>query len=265
MAEDIEKDAPPSNAFGEPLKPVEGEGEHDVTGEGEGDGKKEKKFDAIPEDHPMIIALRKEIVDVKTEYGGNLSGQRDAIKILEGKIEALTSGKGGEKDKDGEFVLFKDIKRSKDLKPEERENMTEAEIRQMDENADIKDGQNKIYAEMMGGKKKEETGAVEDRNNAVRTEAMALAKASAGKEDTALANQIIEAFNMYDQSKIKPEQVKEFVLKAASGLSTYKAPKDAKTIKGNAVKDGGDGSDPHNVDKIVEEAHKAGKGGGYAL
>lgn len=273
MAEDIQKDAPESNAFGEPLK-KEGEAHDDTgggAGEGEGEGEggedKGKKFAAIPEDHPTIVALKAQIESVKTEYGTNLSGQRDVIKILEGKIETLMAGKGGgdDKNKDGEFVLFKDIKRSKDLKPEERENMTEAEIRQMDENADIKDGQNKIYAEMMGGKKKEETGAVEDRNNAVRTEAMALAKASAGKEDTALANQIIEAFNMYDQSKIKPEQVKEFVLKAASGLSTYKAPKDAKTIKGNAVKDGGDGSDPHNVDKIVEEAHKAGKGGGYAL
>lgn len=273
MAEDIQKDAPESNAFGEPLK-KEGEAHDDTgggAGEGEGEGEggedKGKKFAAIPEDHPTIVALKAQIESVKTEYGTNLSGQRDVIKILEGKIETLMAGKGGgdDKNKDGEFVLFKDIKRSKDLKPEEREAMTEQEIRHMDEMADMKDAQNKMYAEMMGGKKKDAETGVEDRNKAVREEALSLAKASSGKDDTELANKIIEAFNLYDQTKIKPEQVKEFVARAAGTVSTYKAPKEGKQIRGGAVKEGGGGSDPHGVDKIVEEAHKETRGGRYAL
>jgi len=240
--------------------------------EGEGEQKPEKKFDAIPEDHPTIVALKAQIDSVKTEYGGNLSGQRELIKTLNDKIEALSNGKVIEGEGGTPDVLFKDIKRSKDLTKEERDDMTDTEIRQMDQIADMQEAQNKMYADSQKknkeedtSKKAQETEAVNDLNTLVQTTATVLAReANGGKDNVELANQIIESSKQFNLAGLDEKTVKERVMSAAKLLPTYTPPKEQTTTHGKTVKDTAAGSDPFGVDKIVEEATK-GSDGTYSL
>lgn len=265
---DNSQDTPAMDAFGQPTAP-----ETKPTGEGEGEkgegekGKEKKEFASIPDDHPTIVALKDEIKKVKDEYGGNLSGQREVIKGLQDKIDALTKGKGGEGAGDGEEdVLFKkeDIKWSKDLTKEEREEMTETEIKQMDEIATLKEAQNKIYAE---GKKKERDGVkekVEDLNSLVKNTAKELAKKEDGTVDTDLANQIIESTKQFNLEGLDEATVKARVETARKLLPDYQPPKEQITKKGKPVDGGKPTDDPFGVDAIVEEASK-GSDGKYSL
>lgn len=249
----------------------EGEGEKDKGGKEKGG---EKKFEAIPEDHPTIVSLKNEIEKVKSEYGGNLSSQRDIIKTLEGKIDALTKGdgKGGKGEGADDEVLYKNIKWSKDLTKEEREEMTDTEIKQMDEIAEMKEAQNKIYAdqrkkdrEAEEKAKGNETKEVENLNALVQTTAKTLATGEDGKVNTELANQIIEATKQFNLTGLTEEQVKERVTNATKLVPDYKAPKEQTNKRGGALDGNGKaGDDPFGVDKIVEEASKGGDGS-YSL
>lgn len=234
--------------------------------EGGEEKEKGKKYDPIPDDHPTITALKAKIEDVKKEYGGNLSGQRDVIKRLEGEIETLKKGGKTDKDEKGVDVLFKDIKWSKDLKPEEREEMTDTEIKQMDEIAAMKEAQNKMYAEQQKKGKTEEEAKAEDLNSTVRDAALELAKAaSEGKENKDLANEIIEAVKMFNLQGLTEKEVQERVKMAASHVPTYKPPKEQVQKNGKPVKDNNaGGDDPFGTNKIIEEATK-GSDGTYAL
>lgn len=257
-----------TDAFGNDNKaPVAPKKEEDKGKGGEGSG----KYAPIPEDHPTISALKQQIEEVKREYGGNLSGQRDVIKRLESEIETLrkSGGKGEKgkegKDEDNKDLLFKDIKWSKDLTNEEREEMTETEIKQMDEIASMKEAQNVLYAESKKKEKTDETKKVEDLNNTVRSTALEMAKAASGKDNTELANQIIEAVKMFNLTGLSEAQVKERVQMAAQHVPTYKAPKEQTNKGGKVVKtEGAGGDDPFGVDKIIEEATSGGNGN-YAL
>jgi len=261
------------DAFGQdlntPSNPEEGE-----------EGKKEdKKYETIPEDHPTIVTLKNEIEKVKQDkdsMGGNLSKQNDIIKILEGKIDVLMQGKGGDKGKETEFdVIYKpeDIKRSKDLTEEEREEMTSTEIRQMDEIADMKEKQNEIYAnqqkEARERKAKEDAGTgtkVEDINKAVQEHAKTLAKGEDGKDNTEMANQIIESFKVlkFDVEGLSAEELQKRVEMAASQVPNYTPPKEQVNKGGKGV-DGGKGkTDVFNTDQIIEEATKD-NDGNYSL
>lgn len=223
--------------------------------------KEEKKFDTIPEDHPTIVSLKSEIAKVKEEYGGNLSGQREVIKGLEAKIEALGKGKGADGGEAEEDVIYKkdEIKWSKDLTKEERDDMTDTEIKQMDEIARMKEAQNKLYSAQVKASKGSETTKVTDLNNLVQGTAKELAGGN-----VELANEIIESSKQFSYEGLTETQVKERVMNAAKLLPSYKPPKEQVNRNGAPVKKAGEGSDPFGVDKIVEEATK-GSNGAYAL
>lgn len=238
------------DAFGNPSIPPEPIVEKEVE--------KEVKKGEIDENHPLIVGLKQQIEDVKKEYGGNLSGQRDVIKNLENKIKELEGGKK----QDEIEVLYKDIKRSKDLSAEEREEMTDTEIKQMDQIADMQEAQNKMYVDMQKKNKAEEgkeTGKVEDLNTLVRETAMELAG-----DDVAVANQIIEATKQFVLTDLPADKVKERVANATKLVPNYKAPKEQKKVNGKPVKGTGTSDDPFGVNKIIEEATK-GSGGTYSL
>lgn len=270
---------PEPDAFGmveTPTPPAGDTQKEEEKGGGEGDGKgkegEKKTFDAIPEDHPTIVALKQQIEDTKSEYGNNLAGQREVIKGLEKKIETLTQGKEEEAAAE-EDVLFKDIKRSSDLTKEEREGMTDLEIRQMDELADIKDAQNKMYAESRKKERDEERKSkegddqkVEDLNNTVKSIAKELAKeASEGKDNDALANEIIESAKQFNLQGLDEKTLRERITQAHKLLPSYTPPKEKPiTPTGGSPAGGTDDKDPHGVDAIVEEATK-GQDGTYDL
>lgn len=255
-----EAEAPVTNAFGDDVKDgvIVPQGGTEESGGADDKGKKkeEKPTEVDISKHPAFVELKTLFDDYKRTTGENLSNQGRIIEDLR-KGKKDEGGAGGD-----DNALFKNIKRSKDLTDEEREGMTETEIKQMDSIADMQEGMNKM-ASMLG---KKETANVEDRNKAVRTLATTLAKESSGKDDTELANQIIENFNLFDQTKIPADKVEEFVKRAATQVSTYKPPKEQKRVSGAPVKKGGDGgTDPFGVDAIVEEASKRSTGGAYAL
>lgn len=268
-AETIEEPkAPVIDAFGqaelaEPPKKEETEDKEKK------EDKKTKEFAAIPEDHPTVVALKAEIEKVKNEYGTNLSGQRTVIATLEGKIDALLKG-GAHKEENGEVdVLFKDIKHSKDLTKEQRDEMTDTEIRQMDEIADMKEAQNKMYAEqqkaLKAGTKVQETTKVENLNSLVQTFAKDLAKNEDGTENTQLANEIIESTKQFNLEGLDAETVKQRVISAHKLLPSYTPPKEQPKKNGKPVTNTkSTDEDPFGVNKIVEEAGKGGDGT-YAL
>lgn len=252
---------------GEPKVDMFGQGEPPAPPEKKTES--EKKFENIPDDHPTIVGLKNQIEAVKKEYGGNLSGQRDVIKTLEGKIELLTKGKGGkgETEPEGDVLFKKDqIKWSKDLKAEEREDMTETEIKQMDEIAAMKEAQNKLYASQQKSIKESGAAKVEDLNSLVRATALELSKGENGVENPTLANQIIESSKQFNFEGLDEKTAKERIASAAKLIPDYKAPKENPTKTGKVVADGkGGGTDPFaSNDKIVAEATTP-KGGNYAL
>jgi hypothetical protein len=243
-----------TDAFGQPLK--EEAPKEDVKGEEnkDKDGKKEEKNDEA------ISELKSQIEEIKRDYGENLAGQRELIKTLKDKISELQGGKKEETD-----VLHKEIKYSKDLTAEEREDMTETEIKQMDEIAALKEAQNKMYSDIMKGQKKEKEGEekkVEDLQSFVKDEAKRLAKEAGG--NTELANEIIESAKQFKLEGLTEEEVKERVKAAAKLLPNYKPPKEKPGMGQKPVKGKGASEDPFGVDKIVEEATK-GQDGGYNL
>src|SRR3954447_26284462 len=125
-------DKPIIDAFGEPrsedgkvippsLPPVEPPNKNDAGGKKEPEG---GQPEADIEKHPAVIALKDQIAEVKKSMGGNLSKQREIIDRLEKDLKDAQAGK-----KPNIEPLFKEIKRVKDLSKEEREAMTEAEMK----------------------------------------------------------------------------------------------------------------------------------------
>lgn len=241
--------------------PKEGEDGKKKDGEGEGKGKEgEGKGKEGAGESALVEGLRKEIADIKKEYGGNLSGQRDKITTLEDKIKELT----GEKKPDTSAFVYdpKDIKRVKDLTKEEQEEMTETEKKQMDELADMKERMNTLAAGQVKDKKDEATRKAGEVESFVQTEAKKLAG-----DDKDHLNQIIESFNKmkFNTEGMTNEEIAERVVIADKARPDYKAPKEQKNQRGGAAKEGdAKGDDPFGNKAIIEEAKK-GKGGAYAL
>lgn len=229
----------------------------------------EKKFDPIPEDHPILVGLRQQLEAAENgrkEYGTNLKGQGDVIRTLKSKIAEL-EGKGKEGGAAVD-VLYKpeDIKWSKDLTKEQRDEMTEAEIKQMDEIAALKEAQNKMYAALQKGEKKDGEEEVPDIQSWVKEEAKELSRGEGGHLNTELANQIIEAVKMFNLEGLDEKAVRERVGMAAKHVPDYKPPKEQKRTAGGkpVVQEGDKKDDPFGVDAIVEGVGK-GSDGSYAL
>jgi hypothetical protein len=230
------------------------------------DRKNEPAKDVDIENHPIVQELRKQVETIKNDYGTNLSGQRKVIDTLQKQLKELQGGKAP--DNTQATAPFKEIKRSKDLSKDERESMTEAELRQMDAVADLQETINGLAGQLTKKEieaKEKETEQAEtretNRNETVRGLAKKIAEEAGGGVD--LANQIIDSYNLYDQSKIGDAQVEEFVKRAATLVPDYKPPKEQPKKQGSAVKAVKD-EDPFGIDKIVEDVHSS-KDGGYAL
>lgn len=217
------------------------------------------------EKHPVVVALKKQVED----FGKNTSGQGKLIKKLMKQIETLTGGKGGEAGAE-EGVLFKEIKKSKDLTQAERDEMTEAEIKQFDEIATLKEGMNNL-AKLVKPKDKEEEGEDDDDEDGVgdadKVEDLGKEARSVAREladnDTDMANAILAEFNQFaGNDKLTKTELKERMLKAGKLVPDFKAPKEQPTKKGKTVGAGGKGADkdPFGVDKIVEDATKPNNG-----
>lgn len=251
------------DAFGSPIAPETPPAKEGEEG-GEGDkgdkgGKNDKKFDAIPDDHPTIVALKQQIEDVKKEYGGNLSGQRDKISKLEKQISDLTSGKGGKPaEGDTSHLPFdpKEIVFSKDLPKATLDDMTENEIKLHDQLMKTHEQMNKDAQARFEEKQRAESDKqsaedrkVEDLNTSVRSIASELAGG-----DTEVANQIIEKSKKFNLQGLNEKELKETIEEAYKLLPTYKPPKENTHKKGGVIKTGGeDNSDPFGTNKIVEE------------
>lgn len=252
-----EKDEPKIDAFGQDLNPSKPEPEKKPQEQGED-----------IEKHPLVKELRTQLEAVKKEFGGNLSGAGKKIKELEKQIEHLN--KGGSKQEATDEPRFKEIKRSKDLTQEQKDEMTDAEIKQMDMIADLQESINEMNKAVKGKKQEaeaEEGDYVADVKDAVKSAAKELAKATSGKPNTELANQIIESFNSlgFKMENMTEEDVNKRVAIAASQLPNYKPPKEQGGALGGAVK-GTDGkTDPFGIDKIVEEAVGGKNDGSYPL
>ncbi len=213
-----------------------------------------KEYTPIPEDHPVIVSLKKDIDTIKNTYGSNLSGQRKIIDELNATIKSLQEGKKEEI----EEGLYKkeDIKWSKDLSKDEKDDMTENEIRQMDEIASMKVAQNKMFKDMKK-EVKDITPEPLDINKIVREKALELSKKDE-VEDEALANKIIESYNhfKFDTAGLSAEDVMQRVVLSAKSVPEYTPIVEKSVVTpGSSVKNETDKKDPFGIDKIVEEAH----------
>lgn len=225
-------------------------------------------YDAIPVDHPVIKGLQDQVTKLsedKGSMGANLSKQNEIIKNMEKTINDLKEGKIDLKGVEAD-VLFKDIKWSKDLTAEEREDMTETEIKQMDIIADMQTKQNQMYAENQKKEKENQNKVAEDVNSTVKSHASELAKGEDGKVNVDMANQIIESFKAlsFNIEGKTAEDIKKLVEISAGQVPNYKAPKEQTTVKTKTVTDTKTGDDPFNIDDIVDEATKPANGN-YSL
>lgn len=253
---------PTVDAFGMEDNPKLPAKEEKKEEDNKGGGKEEEEKKG--EKDPQVEALEKQIEDVKKEYGGNLSGQRKVIEALQAEIKELKEGKGKDGKNDDPDLPFPEIKWSKDLTREEREEMTDKEIEQMDTIAKMQENQNKLYLEQKNGQKAQETKAVEDRQSLVKSTALELAKEASGKDDPELANQIIESVKQFNLEGLDEATIKERVATAHTLLPDYTPPKEQKKVDGKAVKTTKNDDDPFGVDAIVEGATKA-QSGSYEL
>jgi hypothetical protein len=197
-----------------------------------------------------------------------LHGVKDEnIAAMRNKLKEYESGKIKPKGEDGappaSEAMFAEVKTSKDLTKEEREEMTEADIRTFDEMAMMKQGMNKMFEALQNTQKSTETVQETNVNETVRE----LALTAAGNDQT-LANEIIENFNLFDASVRKgatKEKLAELVTKAALMKSGYKPPKEQGGAGGiTPVKNNGAAGDPFGTDAIIAEARK-GSDGKYTL
>lgn len=251
----LETKEPMVDAFGEPLKNKNEEKE----GEKEGENKKEEdnKEKFIPEQ--QISDLSKKIGEYEQKEKSwnetnkskdeNIRAMKESIKRLEEQVK--NKGGTGKENEDGQkTILFKEIKTSKDLTEDQKEEMTDTEIKQMDEIAGLKTALNQL-ADMMSKTNKEKEDGQLDANNIVRNTAKELAKGN--KE---LTNQIIESVKDFNLQGLSEEEIEARVNKAALFVPNYKKPKEQATGQGGKPAGGLNDSDPYGVDKIVEEVHK---------
>lgn len=237
------------------------EGEKGKGGEGEGKGK--TPTERIAELSGLLGEYKQKELGWNETSKSKDENIRNMAKKIEGFEKAAKEGKPAEGAKD---PLFKDVKRSKDLTAEQREEMTDTEIKQMDAIADLQEGMNKMADLVAAGAKKQEEnkgGSVLDVNGTVQDEAKKLAG-----NNTAMANQIIESFTLlgFNTEGMDEATVRARVATAAKEVPTYKPAKEQPSGgKGKPAGGGAGGDDPYGVDKIVEDVTKSRESGGYGL
>lgn len=237
-----------------------------------------KKAEEI-ENHPAVVALKAKI----EEYGSNLAGQRSAHERetaeLRAQLAQALKGGNGEDDKGKPKAMFADIKFSKDLPKEQLDDMTDAEIRLFDQNAQMQTAMNAMFAEISASKqalqdteKKTEEQKLQDLNTSARAEATRVAEEviktnpELAKDAKELADKIIVEFNEFNNTGLTQEKLVERMQKALRNVSGYTAPKEQPTKGGDKkpVTDQAKGADPFGIDKIVAGVNK-GNDGNYEL
>ena len=229
----------------------------------------EKKADDIA-NHPAVVALNDKI----KEYGENLTGQRQAHeKEVADLNKKLTDALAGKKPEEGENVMFKDIKFSKDLTDEQKDDMSDTEIQLYDQNANMQVAMNKMLDGIASTAKATEDTKVEDLNSSARNEASKLAEeaikinSELATDAMELTDKIIVEFNEFNNEGITSEKLTERMQKALNNVKGYTPPKEQeKNSSGNnPVKSGSGGkTDPFGVDVIVASVNKENKGN-YSL
>ena len=255
-------DKPTHDAFGQPLekpelKPVEPPAPKGKTPE----------FDVAT--HPTVVKMNEDISNMSHNLSeqGKLIKKRDA-RILELEKALQNGGGGGERD--GDFVPpNKEIKRSKDLTDDERDDMTTREIEMMDKLADAQDKENKAAeaAHKAASKKKEPEVDKEPKDGEdtpaklLEAEIEALSGGDAERKRELKEAATLTNFNGLTTKEQIAERLK---LGAEKFIPNWQRPKEQQTVMGAAVKTGGGAKDPHNIDQIVREARE-GSTGSYLL
>lgn len=259
--EEIKTDGgePQKNAFGEDINPKEEIGGEEGGGEGKDDeGGKEK---LTPTQHIAELSRRLgEYTQKELSWGETNKSKDDNIRAMAAKIKGLEAQAKGEKGggEGAEELLFKEIKTSKDLSAEQKEEMTDTEMKQMDEIAALKAGMNNLAGMIKKGQTKE--SGETDVQAIVKNTALGL---SAGNKE--MANQIIESVKQFVLDGLNEEQIAERVGKAALLVSDYKPPKEqAGGNKGKPAGAGGN-TDEFGIDKIVDEVHAKRENKGFEL
>lgn len=273
-----EGEAPVQNAFGDhvpkpnsneaptpgdaPAPAEGGEGEKGKGGEGEGKGK--TPTERIAELSGLLGEYKQKELGWNETQKSKDENIRNMAKKIEGLEKAMKEGKPADGAKPE--ALFKDVKRSKDLTAEQREEMTDTEIKQMDAIADLQEGMNKMADLVAAGAKKPDEGdggSALDVNGTVQDEAKKLAG-----NDTAVANQIIESFKLlgFNTEGMDEATLRARVATAAKEVPNYKPAKEQGTGgKGKPAGGTGGTDDPYGVDKIIEDVQKGRESGGYGL
>lgn len=268
-----EGNQPELDAFGQPLK--EPKPQEKPNPEAKKEGEDITK-------HPIVVDLQTKLGEATKkleEYGNNFSGQSKVIKDLQKQLKNLLKGgkDGKPAEQAGNEPRFKEIKRSKDLTVEQKDEMTETELKQMDVIADLMEAVNATEVKLNQNTKKDEDEDEDDEDEGaddvpenpgkvVKDTAKELAKAASGKPNTELANKIIASFNGlgFKVEGLSEEEIQKRVALAAGQVSEYKPPKEQNNKRGGAVKET-EGDDPFGVDKIVEEVASRNNTGSYAL
>lgn len=262
MADKTEQ-KPTHDAFGQPLekKPF-------VPPEPEKPKGSVAPFDVAS--HPTVVEMNAKIQDMSH----NLSEQGKLIKKRDERIRELEAArKDADKDgdgADGEFVPpNKDIKRSKDLTDDERDEMTANEIKLMDEKADALERENKAAEALYKAqaKKKDPEAGKEPKDGEDTPEKLLEAEIEAlSGGDAERKRELKEAAALTNFAGLTTkEQIAERLkLGAEKFIPNYTPPKEQPTSKGAPVKTGGGANDPHNIDQIVREA-RSGSTGEYPL
>jgi len=218
------------------------------------------------ENNDVVVELKNKL----TEYSKNFKGQRDIIAKLENKVNELSTTK----ENSAVEELFSDIKSSKELTQDERDEMTDTEIALLDKTAMMQTAMNKMFQTMSDKNKAGETEKVENLNYSSRSEATRLATEAIKTNPTLagdaseLTDKILLEFREFNNDQITPDVLVTRMAKALNNVKGYIPPKEqesASTGGTNAVKSNGSSEkDPFGNDIIVEQANKNNQGN-YSL
>lgn len=219
--------------------------------------KEEKKEPVTIKDDPYVKTLEKKIED----YGTNLSGQGKIIKELQAKLSEV---KDREAKEDDSSIVFKEIKTSKDLTSEEKEEMTDAEIKQFDVIAELQESVNELAKAKPVAETKDtnlDLDTVDDFSKETKAHALKIAG-----DDVDLANKIINEFNQFaNNEELSRPDLLARIEKSAKLVPDYKAPKEQTTSRGKTVTGVTKAdTDGFNTDAVIEQASQ-GSNGSYPL
>jgi len=191
----------------------------------------------------------------------------DNLRAMRKRIKELEKG-GGKATDDAVDLPYKDVKYSKDLSQDDRDSMTETEIKQMDQIADIQQRVNDDVSKAHTAA----TTVAEDADDSFeekldKGEAKSFARTAALKlagNDKDIANAILVEYNLFNNEGLSQTDISTRLEKANRMRSDYTPPKQQTHKAGKAIKQSG-GGDPFGNDAIVESVTTSGEPGKYSL